>query len=53
MLKKIIISGLIIFGVFLFYKKFMASTMEPFFKKHAGKTDFLQLKVQDYQIENK
>ena len=33
MIKKIIIAALIIWGAFVFYKKFMADTMESFFNK--------------------
>ncbi len=53
MLKKFFILILVVCGAILFYKKFMASIMEPFFKQHAGKTDFLQLKVRDYGIKDK
>lgn len=51
MIRKIIILGLIAAGLFFFYKKFMAGTMEPFFKKHTGNVDFMQKKVPDYKIE--
>ncbi len=50
MIRKIIISGLIILAVLVFYKIFMADTLEPFFKKHSGKVDLLQLKTSDYKI---
>lgn len=41
MIKKIIIWGLIIFGAYLFYKKYMAGTMEPFFREKKGNVDLL------------
>lgn len=47
MLKKIIIIALVIIGAYFFYKKFMADTMEPFFKKHAGNVDLMQQKIRD------
>lgn len=49
MIKKIIILGLILIGAYFFYKKFMADTLEPFFKRHGGNVDFLQQKVPDYK----
>lgn len=51
MIKKIIILGLIIWVVFIFYKKFMAGTLRPFFKQHTGNVDFLQRKIPDYKVE--
>ncbi len=48
MIKKLIILALIIWGLFVFYKKFMAGTMDPFFKKHTGNVDVLQQKIPDY-----
>ena len=50
MIRKIIILGLIVLAAFIFYKKFMADTMEPFFKKHSGKVDLLQIKTPDLKI---
>ncbi len=52
MIKKLIIAGLAIWGLWLFYKNFMADTMEPFFRKHAGNVDFFQQKIPDYKVEN-
>jgi hypothetical protein len=36
MIKKLFIIALVIWGLFVFYKKFMAPTLEPFFKTHKG-----------------
>lgn len=44
MIKKIIILALILWLVFLFYKKYMADTFEPFFRKHVGNVDLFGLK---------
>lgn len=52
MLKKLIILALVLFGAFFFYKKFMASTMEPFFNKHTGNVDFIQQGVKDYKPDS-
>ena len=46
-MKKIVLIVLILWGLFIFYKKIMAPTMEPFFKKNSGNIDLLQLKVND------
>ncbi len=51
MIKKIIIAGLIAWAAFVFYKKFMADTLEPFFKGKKGNVDFMQQKVPDYKVE--
>ncbi len=51
MIKKIIIFGLIALAAFIFYKKFMADTLEPFFRGNKGKIDFMQNKVPDYKVE--
>ena len=53
MLKKIIILGLIMLAAFIFYKKFMSDTMNPFFgkiRRDKGKIDLFQQKVPEYQI---
>lgn len=47
MIKKILMIAFILWGLFIFYKKLMAPTIEPFFKKNTGNVDFLQLKVND------
>lgn len=44
LIKKIIFTLLILYGAFIFYKKFMASTFEPFFKEKSGKVDLLQMR---------
>lgn len=51
MIKKIIIFGLIVSAAVIFYKKFMADTLEPFFRKKKGNVDFMQQKVPDYKVE--
>ncbi|MCX5714797.1 MAG: hypothetical protein NT033_08375 [Candidatus Omnitrophica bacterium] len=43
MIRKIIILGLIIMAGYFFYKKYMASTLEPFFREKKGNVDFLGL----------
>jgi|GEM_PF-2647744 len=53
MIKKIIILGLILLAAYIFYKKFMSDTLDPFFGRigrDRGKVDLLQQKVPDYQI---
>jgi len=49
MAKKILLLILAIMAVYMFYKKFMADTMEPFFKKYKNNTDLFQLSIQDYE----
>lgn len=44
MLKKIIILALIIWGLLAFYRKFLASSFNPFFKKNTNKVDLLTIK---------
>ncbi|MFH0738581.1 MAG: hypothetical protein V2A59_01810 [Candidatus Omnitrophota bacterium] len=50
MIKKIIILGLVILVAFIFYKKFMADTLEPFFRKHSGNVDLLGIKTSNYEV---
>jgi len=50
MIKKIIILGLIIFVAVVFYKKFVADSVEPFFRKNSGKIDLLGVKTSDYKV---
>ena len=45
MIRKIFIIALLVLGAFLFYKKFMADTLEPFFKEKSGKVDLLGVNV--------
>jgi hypothetical protein len=47
LIKRVVIIALLLWGLFVFYKKFVASSTEPFFKKHKGNVDLLQLKVND------
>lgn len=49
MLRKIVILALLVLGAFLFYKKFMAQTLEPFFKEKSGKVDLLGVNVRDLE----
>lgn len=51
MIRKIVILGLVILAAFIFYKKFMADTIEPFFRQHKGQVDFMQQKIPDYKIQ--
>lgn len=53
MIKKIIILGLILLAAYIFYKKFMADTLDPFFGKvgrDRGNVDFFQQKLPDTKI---
>ncbi|MCX5705481.1 MAG: hypothetical protein NTZ92_05455 [Candidatus Omnitrophica bacterium] len=50
MIKKIVLIAFILWGLFIFYKKFMASSMDPFFNKNKGNVDLLQLKVNDQPL---
>jgi hypothetical protein len=49
MIKKIIYFAIIVYGLFFFYQKFIASTVEPFFKGKAGNVDLYQLNIRDSQ----
>ena len=51
MLKKIIIWGLIALGAFIFYKKFLADIIEPFFGKHSDNVDFYQLNFKEPEVK--
>lgn len=54
MIRKIIILGLILAAAYIFYKKFMADTLDPFFGRivrDRGKVDLFQQKVPDYKID--
>ena len=51
MIKKIIIFGLIVWAAFIFYKKFMADTLGPFFREKKENVDFMQQKIPDYKVE--
>lgn len=51
MIRKIIILGLVILAAVIFYKKFMAGTLEPFFRQHKENVDFIQKKIPDYQVQ--
>ena len=48
MTKKILLLMLLTIAAYMFYKKFMADTMEPFFKNHKNNVDFFQISVPDY-----
>jgi len=50
MIKKIIILALVIWLGVIFYRKFVASTMEPFFKRNTGSVDFIQKKVPEHKV---
>ena len=49
MIRKIFILGLILLATYIFYKKFMADTVEPFFKRHDQRV--LQLKTSGYKVD--
>lgn len=51
MIKKIIIFVLIALAVIIFYKRFMADILEPFFGKHANNVDFYQLNSQEPEVK--
>ena len=54
MIRKIIILGLFLLAGYLFYEKFMADTLEPFFariERNKGKIDLFQQKIPDYKID--
>jgi hypothetical protein len=51
MIRKIIILGLILLCASIFYKRFMAPVLGPFFKEKEGKVDLLQLKVREPKTE--
>jgi hypothetical protein len=51
MIRKIIILVLVILGAFIFYKKFMADTLDSFFSRHSGNVDFMQKKLPDYNVQ--
>ncbi len=50
MIKKILILGLVAYAGFLFYRYFMADTLEQFFRRHKGNVDFFQQKLPDYNV---
>ncbi|MDD5120154.1 MAG: hypothetical protein PHR84_02450 [Candidatus Omnitrophica bacterium] len=49
MLRKIILLIAIAAAVYFFYQKFVASTVEPFFKDKSGNVDIYQLNIRDSQ----
>jgi len=49
MIKNIIYFAIIIYGILFFYQKFVASTVEPFFKGKAGNVDLYQIGTHDSQ----
>lgn len=50
MIRKIVIFGLIVLAAFIFYKKFIADTLEPFFIRHSNNVDLLQIKTPDFKV---
>ncbi|MCF7874945.1 MAG: hypothetical protein K9L87_03380 [Candidatus Omnitrophica bacterium] len=42
MLKKIVITALIVWGVTVFYQNFLKSILVPFFNKNKGQVDLFQ-----------
>jgi hypothetical protein len=53
MFKKIIIAALLIWGLILFYQKFMAPTLDPFFEKYRGKVDFFGVSLPEDDAQAK
>ena len=51
MIKKIIIGALIVLGIVIFYKKFIADILEPFFGKHASNVDLYQLNFKEPEVK--
>jgi hypothetical protein len=51
MIRKIIILWLIALAAFIFYKKFMADSLEPFFRRHSGNVDLLLIKTPDFKVK--
>lgn len=51
MVKKLILLALIVLAGYWFYNKFLADTMEPFFKKHMNNVDFFGTEVRDYKVK--
>ncbi|MFH1847704.1 MAG: hypothetical protein ABH825_00625 [Candidatus Omnitrophota bacterium] len=47
-MKKIILLAAVIYLLVLFYNKFLADTVEPFFKGLMGNVDFFGAKAPDY-----
>jgi hypothetical protein len=47
MIKKLIIAALIIWGLVVFYRKFMQPVLEPFFGRYKGGVDLLGIKGED------
>jgi hypothetical protein len=41
MIKKIVIAGLIAYGIFIAYQKFIAPSVEPFLQSKGGRVDFM------------
>jgi hypothetical protein len=53
MIKKVVILGLIVIAAFIFYKKFMSNTLDPFFGKiirDKSKVDLFQQKASEYKV---
>ena len=53
MVRKIIIFGLVALGAVIFYKKFMADTLNPFFgnyKRDIAKAEFSHKKIPKYDF---
>lgn len=47
MLRKIILLAIVAAALYIFYQKFIASTVEPFFKDKTGNVDIYQLNIKD------
>ncbi|MBU1998332.1 MAG: hypothetical protein ABIG46_06600 [Candidatus Omnitrophota bacterium] len=47
MIRKLIILSIILVAGYLFYQKYMASSVNPLFKGRKGNVDFLQMKVKE------
>ena len=51
MLRRIIYTTIILLGLYIFYRQFIAPTIEPFFQEKAGNVDLLQLTIGDQKTE--
>jgi len=51
MIKKLIIWVIVVIGAVIFYKKFLADTLETFFGKHANNVDLYQLNFKEPEVK--
>jgi hypothetical protein len=53
MIKKLFILILVLWALYLFYEKYVASTVEPFFNNNTGNVDFLGGKVRQPNLQDR